>query len=116
MIIVWSKVFPVIASIVIIITVAIVREFSPTIAAITATMPINIPLALWIAGANSSPDELDQFANGMMLGIGPTVLYLITAWLLIRAGWGTVPVIIVGYVVWGLSLGAILLVRSLVGG
>ncbi len=42
----WSRVTPVLISIGIIIGIAILRQYSKTIAAIAATMPINIPLRM----------------------------------------------------------------------
>ena len=48
---------PVFISIAIIISVALLRERSRTLAAVLVTLPINIPLAMWIIahGNGSSP-------------------------------------------------------------
>lgn len=111
----WQRVLPVLVSIFIIIIVAILRNFSPRIAAVTATMPINIPLALWIvysdAGENR-PEIMVQFAQGLLLGIVPTVAFLIVCLFLLRAEWSLVPVIATGYIVWGTFLGASFLVQQ----
>lgn len=108
-----TRVLPVVVSIIIIIAVAILREYSKTFAAIAATMPINVPLALWIAFSAGDVDQSArvQFAEGLLLGIMPTVLFLIVAWLTVRAGWSLVPTIAAGYVVWGVSLLALLGLR-----
>ena len=51
MVIVWPKGLPVLVSIAILIAIGLLREFSRTVAAIVATMLLNIPLALWIVSA-----------------------------------------------------------------
>ena len=56
------QILPVIVSILIIIAVAILRNYSKTLAAIFATMPINIPLSLWIIYRNRTP--LQIFSRG----------------------------------------------------
>ena len=108
----WERVLPVIISIVIIITVAILRDYSKTLAAITATMPINVVLALWIVtGSETDQTARTLFSQGLLIGIFPTVLFLFVTWLVVRSGWPLLPTIIVGYIAWGLLLGAIMLVR-----
>jgi hypothetical protein len=55
-----QRILPVLVSILIIISVAVLRQYSKTFAAIAATMPINIPLGLWIvyAGEQGMPRQL----------------------------------------------------------
>ena len=112
----WTRILPVIISIIIIITVAILREYSKSLAAILSTMPINIPLALWIiyAGDNSQAG-MESFTRALMINILPTILFLVVAWLLARAGWSLVPMLIAGYVVWAVGLVLILIIRQLLG-
>ena len=57
----WQRVLPVAVSIGIIIAVAVLRQYSKTFAAIAATMPINVPLALWIiySGGGTAGSERD---------------------------------------------------------
>lgn len=112
----WGRLAPVILSILIILLVAILREHSRTLASIVATMPINIPLALWIvASGDGSAAGLPAFAQALFINIWPTVVFLLVAWLAARAGWGLLPVVIAGYVGWGASLGIVLLVRQGLG-
>jgi drug/metabolite transporter (DMT)-like permease len=114
----WSKVAPVIVSILIIIAVAILRQYSKTFAAIAATMPINIPLGLWIMYSGTEGDAatkqkaLADFGELLLVNIFPTVAFLVTAWLMTRAGHSLLATIIVGYVIWAVLLGAVLLVRG----
>ena len=108
----WERILPVIISIGIIIAVAILRDYSKTLAAITATMPINVVLALWII-FSSEPNQTARtaFSQGLLIGVIPTVLFLIVAWIVIRSGWALLPSIIAGYAAWGLLLGIILFAR-----
>ncbi|MBZ0286918.1 MAG: hypothetical protein K8I30_04845, partial [Anaerolineae bacterium] len=102
----WQKILPVIVSIIIIITIAVLREYSKTLAAIASTMPINIPLGMWIiAAGDSSAGVMQQFMGALFINIWPTIGFLMVAWLAARAGWGLVPMIAAGYIAWGIGLG-----------
>ncbi len=118
MVIVWERVLPVLVSIAIIILIAILREYSKTLAAITATMPVNIPLGMWIMYNAEEGDRtvMAAFTGSLVVGIGPTVLFLVVVWLAARAGWSLLPMLIAGYLAWGLALGVILLFRHVLGG
>ncbi len=108
----WERVLPVVVSIGVILLVAVLREHSRTFAAIAATMPINVPLALWIVfSADNDSTSRAAFAEGLLIGIFPTVLFLIVSWLVVRAGWPLIPTLVAGYAAWGIGLGALLLVR-----
>lgn len=113
----WQRVLPVIVSILVIIAVAIVRQYSKTLAAITATMPINIPLAMWIvfSGSENDPQTRIDFTEGMLTGIFPTVIFLIVIFLTTRAGWTLIPTLIAGYIVWGAALLLLLGLRRMIG-
>lgn len=115
MTIVWSRVLPVLISMGIIILVAVLREYSKTLAAITATMPINVPLALWIIYAAEGTDKtaMAQFTESLFINIWPSMVFVLIAWLAARAGWGLIPMLLAGYAGWGISLGAIFIIRSL---
>jgi hypothetical protein len=112
----WPKIVPVLVSIGIIILVAVLREYSKTFAAIAATMPINVPLALWIVSAGSDRTAMTQFTEALFINIWPSMIFLVIAVLAARAGWGVVPMIAAGYVGWALGLGAIFLLRQMFGG
>ena len=112
----WQKVLPVIVSIIIIITIAVAREYSKTLAAIASTMPINIPLGMWIiASGDGDKAVMQQFTGALFINIWPTIGFLLVVWLAARAGWGLVPMIAAGYVAWAIGLGAILLGRQISG-
>lgn len=112
----WGRVLPVLVSIAIIILVAVLREYSKTIAAVAATMPINVPLALWIvaAGDGQNPAVLAEFTQAIFINIWPTVVFIIIVWLAARAGWSLMPMLLAGYAGWGVSLGAIFFIRQVV--
>jgi len=113
----WSKITPVLVSIAIIIFVAIIRSYSKTIAAIAATMPINVPLGLWIVYAGTEPDKqqaaLSDFSEVLLINIFPTVGFLVAAWLATRAGNSLVPTILIGYAAWAVLLVIVLVARAI---
>lgn len=113
----WQKILPVLISIGVIIIVALLREYSRTFAAIVATMPINVPLALWIVYAADGGDKviMGQFTEALLINIWPSMAFLVIAWLAARAGWGLVPILAVSYLGWGMGLGIIFLIRQFIG-
>jgi hypothetical protein len=109
----WQQHLPVLFSIGIIIAVAVLQRQSKVVAAIAATMPLNIPLALWIVYASAEGDRqaMADFSLGLLLGGVPTFAFLIAAWLAARAGLKLGLLLLVSYAVWGLVLLALLGVR-----
>lgn len=101
---------PVLLSVIVIILVAVLEKQSRLIAAITATMPLGIPLSMWIVASASDGDStaMSEFSFGIILGIIPTIAFVITAWLVARNGGGLNKMLISGYSVW--ALGAIIMV------
>lgn len=114
----WQKTLPVIVSIIIIIGVAWLRDYSKTFAAIVATMPLNAPLALWIISTGGDTDKagMTQFTEAMVINIWPTIAWLVIVWLAARAGWGLIPMLVVGYAAWAVGLGIVFILRQAVGG
>jgi hypothetical protein len=110
----WSRITPVIVSIAIIILIAIVRQYSRTLAAITATMPLNIPLGMWIvySGSDNHQAALAEFSEAAMMNIIPTIIFLIVAWQLSKMGFSVLQTIIIGYIAWAACLGLIYLIRT----
>lgn len=110
-----EKLYPVIISIALIIVLAILSEYSKTVAAISTTMPTKIPLALWIvyAAEHGNRQKMAEFNEGMFISILPTVLFILATWWASRASWGLIPMVTAGYVAWGISLGLIFTVRSI---
>ena len=113
--IVWSRVLPVLISISIIILVSILRETSKTLASILATMPINIPLALWVVSADSTPATIETFTRSLFINILPTLAFLLVVWLAARAGWHLMPMIAAGYGAWAVGLGLVFFIRWALG-
>ena len=111
----WGRVLPVIVSICIIIAIAILREYSKTLAAIASTMPINLPLGMWLVYGASTREEMEYFTRSLFLNMLPTMLFVIISWQAARAGWKLIPMIVAGYVGWGLGLGLLMLLRRAIG-
>jgi TctA family transporter len=114
----WRQVGPVLLSILIIIVVAIVRSYSRTLAAITATMPVVVPLSLWIVWSSSRGDRatVQQYTGVLLSGIGGTVAFIVTLWLAARAGWRLGPMLGVGYLVWAVVVAGLMLAWRMLGG
>jgi len=113
-----QDIVPVLVSIVVIILVAVFEKQSKLVAAITATMPIGATLALWIVYASNRGDSgvMKEFSLGLLVGIVPTLGFLIAAWLAARAGYKLGGLLATGYVVWGIGVATVLFFRRFVGG
>ena len=113
----WEGWMPVVVSIAVLILVAVVQRYSRTLAAITATMPLNIPLSLWIVSEAAGDDRAGvvTFMDGMLWGILPTVVFVVAAWLALRAGWKVAPTILVGYAAWAAAVALFFGVRRWIG-
>ena len=112
-----QDILPVLLSIVVIIMVAVLEKQSKFAAAITATMPIGATLATWIVYSANKGDQatMKDFTAGLLMGIIPTIGFLFAAWLSSRAGLRLVPLLVVGYIVWGAMLGVLILIRRSMG-
>lgn len=112
-----QDVLPVLVSIVVIILVAIIEKQSKLIAALTATMPIGATLALWIVHSanNGNIPTMQKFNLGLLLGIFPSVGFVIATWLAFRAGIRLGGTLLIGYAVWGIGVAVILVTRRLFG-
>ena len=117
MTIAWQRVLPVIVSIAIIILVAVIQEHSKLLAAITATMPLTAPLALWVVYAGAGGDQASgvRFIEALFLSSIPFMIFLVGAWWAARQGWRIVPIMLTGYGAWAVSLGLILGLREFLG-
>jgi len=109
-----ARSLPVIVSILIILAVAYLRDRSRTLAVIFGTMPINLPLTLWITfgGVPEGTLAITNFVRSLIVGLVATFLWLLVVWLMVRTGWGLPAAIAGGYAVWGLLI-AILIFSGL---
>lgn len=112
-----QDILPVILSIAVIILVAVFEKQSKLFAALTATMPLATPLALWIVYSSNAGDKtvMSQFSLSLLLGVLPTVAFLITVWLASRAGMKLIPTILTGYGVWVTGATILYLLRNMLG-
>ncbi len=113
----WQEIFPIIISIVIIILVGFLQRQSKALAAILATMPIITPLSLWIiySGAHGERQAVSQFTQGLVIGIIPTLFFIVTLWLASRAGLKLAPLLTVSYSVWAVVLAIVLGLKRTIG-
>ncbi len=63
------------------------RLHSKTLAAITATMPVTIPLALWIVYSGSSGDRATvvQFVEALFVTMVANLFFVLATWLAARS-------------------------------
>jgi hypothetical protein len=113
----WRQIAPVAISILIIILIAVLRAWSKTLAAITASMPVNVVLALWIIYAAEGGDRATvvSFTGSMFVGVGATLMCVGAMWLAARAGWRLLPMFVAGYLAWGVTLVASMGLRQVLG-
>lgn len=109
------RIAQVLASMAIIIVIAVLRDRSRTLAAITATMPVNVALGLWIVADRAEPPVVVSFARSMLAGVAATLVWVLAVWLGARAGWGLGRLLLAGYAAWAVVLGAAALGASLLG-
>lgn len=112
-----QDILPVLLSILVIILVAILEKQSKLIAALTATMPLAAPLALWIVHSSNAGDKaaVAQFSLSLLLGLVPTFAFLIAVWLAARAGMKLAPMLLTGYGVWAAGATLLYLLRHTFG-
>ena len=113
----FNELLPVGISITVLILVALLQRQSKVVAAVTATMPVTIPLALWIVYSSTKGERksIEQFAGGLVSGIIPTVMFVLALWLTTRSGLKLVPTILVSYLTWALTLAMMFVVRRWMG-
>lgn len=110
-----QDIFPVFVSITVIILIAVIEKQSKFFAAITATMPLTAALGLWIVYSSSSGDSraVSEFSQGLVLAIIPTLGFLVSVWLLSRAGYKLLPMLTIGYSVWAVGLIVLVSIRRI---
>ena len=110
-----KQVTPVLLSILIIVVVAVARHYSRALAAVTATMPLQVPLSLWIVCSAEEGDRqaMVGYSEALIMGILGTAACTVAIWLAARAGLRVGATIAVGYVAWGVTLGVVYGVRAL---
>ena len=112
-----QDIVPVLLSIVVIVLVAVLERQSKLFAALTATMPLTAPLALWIVYSSNGGERqaVSNFSLSLLLGLLPTLAFLVTVVFAARAGMNLVPMIVTGYSVWGIGALILYLLRNTLG-
>ena len=102
----WQEISRILIAFAVIVAVALLQKQSKLIAAITATMPINVPLAMWILSSSTGGDSasMREFTRSLVLSILPTIGFLFVVWLAARANMHLAPTLVMGYAVWGLGV------------
>ena len=111
----FQKTLPVLTSIGLILLVALLRDRSRALAAVLATMPINVPLALWVvaSGSNHDPQVMASFVRSLIISLIPSFIWLGVVFMAIRAGWNLWVAIGAGYGVWAVLIVGLFWLRLL---
>lgn len=98
-----QKLFPILTSIGLILAAALLRDKSRVLAAVLATMPINVPLALWVVSSASNNDQaaMAEFVQALVVSLIPSWVWLGIVFLAVRAGWSLGAALSAGYAAWG---------------
>ena len=112
-----QDIVPVVLSVIVIILVAVLEKQSKLFAAFAATMPLGVPLALWIVYSANAGDKqiVSQFSLSLLLSLIPTLAFVVAIWFAARAGMKLVPMLLTGYSVWGIGALILYLLRSTLG-
>lgn len=112
-----QDILPVVLSIVVIVLVAVLEKQSKLFAALVAVMPLGAPLALWIVYSSNVGEKtaVSQFSLSLLLGLLPTLAFLVAVWLAARTGMKLVPMILTGYGVWAIGATILYLLRNTLG-
>jgi hypothetical protein len=110
-----EKMLPVVASVVIIVLVAIVQQRSRDLAAILASLPLTAPLAAWIVFSASGGDHehTAQFVRSMLAASIATVIFVLACWYGLRQQWPFPVVMATAFGIWGVLVAVPYLVRRI---
>lgn len=108
-----QKLLPVVISIAIIVGVAFLRDRFRTVAALLVTLPINIPLSMWIVSNGAGSPAIYDFARTTVIGLFVTLAWVLIVFLALRAGWTLGAAIAAAYGVWGMIVGVLFALRVL---
>lgn len=103
------------ASVVIIVLVAIVQARSRDLAAILATLPLTAPLAAWIVFSTSGGDHehTAQFVRSMFAASIATVLFVLVSWYGLQRRWPFPLVMLLAFAAWAVLVAAPYVVRRM---
>ncbi|MGH3118768.1 MAG: hypothetical protein ACRDQ2_16965 [Gaiellales bacterium] len=97
-----ERVLPVLASVAVIVLVAIIQERSRHLAAVLASMPLTAPLALWIVFSATKGDhrQTADFAASMLMGVIGALAFVVACWFGFSRQWNFGLVLGFGAVAW----------------
>ena len=110
-----EKTLPVVASVLIIVLVAVVQERSRAVAAVVAMVPLTAPLAAWIvySASGSNHQHTAQFVRSMLAASVANVVFIVVLWYGLRQQWLFPVAVVAAFATWGVLVAAPHLVRHL---
>jgi hypothetical protein len=111
------QVGPLLVSILILVVLTILRNYSRVLSAVLVTTSVVIPLSLWIiyTGVGGDRASIRQFTDALPIGVVGTVAFIVAIWFASRAGWRLLPMIGAGYAAWAAALALLFALRGLLG-
>lgn len=96
--------------------VTLISERSKPLAGIVSTMPLNVPIILWILWGQTNGDVagLAVLTRSMLIGIVATAVFVLACWVGFSRRWGLGPVLLAAYALWAVTAFGPALVRRLV--
>jgi hypothetical protein len=81
-----NKVVPVLVSIAIIVLVSVVKEKSRFLVAVLTSMPVLMPMALWVvwSASKGNHEQTAEFAGSLVLGVAATLAFVTGTWIALR--------------------------------
>ena len=58
---------------------------------------------------------MTEFSQGMLLGVVPTLGFLVAVWVAARFGMKLIPILLIGYATWGIGVAILIGLRKLFG-
>jgi hypothetical protein len=109
-----ERALPVAVSVLVIVAVAVVQQRSRPLAALLATMPLTMPLAMWIvfAASGDSHRQTAEFVGSMLVGQVAGVVFVVACWMALGRQWPLPAVLLVGAVGWLLTVVAVPIARG----
>lgn len=96
------QIVAILASIGIIIMASIIGSRYPSLTGVIASMPLTVPLSLWVVHQGSSGDYgvMSRLVSGTLWGIILTLFFVLTVKVVFDRKLSVGPAILIGYGVW----------------
>lgn len=101
-----TKLYQLGLAMVILFVVAFIGERYRNVAGIVTSMPLQIPLAMWIVytSTGGNTEQTAEFARAAFYGIIPTAVFCAVCWFVLAKSWPFPRVVLMAYGIWFVSV------------